>query len=173
MADSLVHRLKHGICHRGLLLCFRGGVYIGLKHKKWHRRVKVCFNPLSTAPLQTQKVSLSHKAFSERSDRACRPARRLLPPAPLPEAPPQGRGWGGVMWNKLRRVASCDSATYRGVWGEGNVGRRSPFTQSTKKPSLSWLGEFSCGQWDNYRTNYEDLIAVYSFGLQIDGAMQP
>ena len=24
------------------------------------------------------------------------------------------------MWNKLRRVASCDSATYRGVWGWGN-----------------------------------------------------
>ena len=32
--------------------------------------------------------------------------RRLLPPAPLPEAPPQGRGWGGVMWNKLRNGIS-------------------------------------------------------------------
>jgi hypothetical protein len=66
--------------------------------------------------------------------------RRLLPPAPLPR---------------------------RGVWGEGNVGRRSPFTQSTKKPSLSWLGEFSCGVVNKSLTNFEDLIAVYLFGIQI------
>ena len=39
--------------------------------------------------------------------------RRLLPPAPFPR---------------------------KGVWGKGNVSRRSPFTQSTKKPSQRKAG---------------------------------
>ena len=30
-----------------------------------------------------------------------------------------------------------------------------------------WPGEFACGQWDNYRTIFEDFEVVYLFGLQM------
>ena len=59
--------------------------------------------------------------------------RRLLPPAPLPR---------------------------RGVWGEGNVGRRSPFAR-TKKPALEEAG--SCGFVTNYLTFIEDFQKVLDF----------
>lgn len=25
-----------------------------------------------------------------------------------------------------------------------------------------------CGQWDNYRTNFDDFRSVYLFGIQVD-----
>ena len=39
---------------------------------------------------------------------------------------------------------------------------------STRKPGRQGPGEFACGQWDNYRTIFEDFEAVYLFGIQID-----
>ena len=36
---------------------------------------------------------------------------------------------------------------------------------SVKKPALEEAG--LCGQWDNYRTNFEDFEAVYLYGIQI------
>ena len=62
--------------------------------------------------------------------------RRLLPPAPSPR---------------------------EGVWGWGNVSRRSPFTQSTKKPSQKRLGVLSCDIVDDYRTVFNDMQKVLEF----------
>lgn len=38
---------------------------------------------------------------------------------------------------------------------------------STRKPGRQGPGEFACGQWDNYRTIFEDLDAIYLFVLQL------
>ena len=39
------------------------------------------------------------------------------------------------------------------------------FASLPKKPTLEEAG--SCGQWDNYRTIFEDLDAIYLFVLQL------
>ena len=36
------------------------------------------------------------------------------------------------------------------------------------QPPLRGPGEIVCGQWDNYRTNFDDFRAVYLFGIQMD-----
>ncbi len=38
---------------------------------------------------------------------------------------------------------------------------------STRKPGRQRPGEIACGQWDNYRTIFEDLDAIYLFVLQL------
>ena len=70
-------------------------------------------NPFPRAPGGSRAAAgdKKHKVppIMERSDRACRPARRLLSPAPLPR---------------------------RGGWGEGNVGRTG--YRPPKKASILW-----------------------------------
>ena len=51
--------------------------------------------------------------------------------------------------------------------GEGNLSVKCNGNTRTKQPSQRRLGVLSCGQWDNYRTNFEDFEAVYLFGIQI------
>ena len=64
--------------------------------------------------------------------------RRLLPPAPSPR---------------------------EGVWGWGNVGRRSPFARKRKSRLMAG---FLCGVVNKYLTNFNDLYDVYLYGMQID-----
>ena len=39
-------------------------------------------------------------------------------------------------------------------------------TRHTRKPGRQRPGSIACGQWDNYRTIFEDFNAVYMFGIQ-------
>ena len=41
-----------------------------------------------------------------------------------------------------------------------------PPVYETARPSRP--GRVSYGQWDNYRTNYDDYLDVYLFGIQSD-----
>ncbi len=52
-----------------------------------------------------------------------------------------------------------------GCEAAGDQTKWSPFAR-TKKPALEEAG--LCGQWDNYRTNFDDFRAVYLFGIQTD-----
>ena len=38
---------------------------------------------------------------------------------------------------------------------------------STRKPGRQWPGKIVCGQRDKYRTNFEDLMELYLFGLRL------
>jgi len=66
-----------------------------------------------------------------------------------------------------RRLLPASPSPREGL-GWGNVGNLVP-SHAKSRPT----GLLLCGVVNKFLTNYEDLMAVYSFGLQIDVTMQP
>ena len=48
------------------------------------------------------------------------------------------------------------------------MNRRSPPIPERENPAVK-AGMFRVyGQWDNYRTNFDDFLGLYLFGIQVD-----